>query len=164
MYVCACAAALLPPAIVSSPPPPLVCAAQELNTLKLNTSTDVNAWTTLRVDPNYAVLGSRLGKQFGAVRKALSAATPEDVATFQATGKLQVAGHELSGDDLRVQATFKGDTSKYEGDSLFVQGDGITTVVLNVVIDDELRAMVRLVERACTCTTSCAALTHLHCW
>ena len=52
----------------------------------------------------------------------------------------QVAGVTVTAEDINVVRTFKGDSAKYMA---AVSRDGSLTVIMNVVQDDELRAMVR---------------------
>ena len=56
----------------------------------------------------------------------------------------QVAGVTVTAEDINVVRTFKGDSAKYMA---AVSRDGSLTVVMNVLQDDELRAMVRRCPR-----------------
>jgi len=85
----------------------------------------INA-TDLRVRPNLPVLGPRLGKELGALRKALEAGEFEVLAD----GGFRAAGHELTADEVLVEQTSKPGWA--------VASEGGVTVALDTSLDDEL--------------------------
>ena len=85
----------------------------------------VNA-TDLRVRPNLPVLGPRLGKEVGALRKALEAGEFEPLPD----GGFRAAGHELSADEVLVEQASK--------EGWAVASEGGVTVALDTSLDDEL--------------------------
>lgn len=85
----------------------------------------VNA-TELRVRPNLPVLGPRLGKEVGALRKALEAGEFEALPD----GRFRAAGHELSADEVLVEQASK--------EGWAVASEGGVTVALDTSLDDEL--------------------------
>jgi isoleucyl-tRNA synthetase len=82
--------------------------------------------TELRVKPNLPLLGPKLGKELGPVRAALEAGDFEELAA----GRIRVAGHELSSDEVLVERRGK------EGWAV-AAADG-ATVALDTALDPEL--------------------------
>jgi isoleucyl-tRNA synthetase len=80
----------------------------------------------LRVKPNLPKLGPKLGKELGALSKALAAGEFEELER----GRFRAAGHELEPDEVLVERGGR------EGWAV-ASGDGVT-VALDLVLDDEL--------------------------
>jgi isoleucyl-tRNA synthetase len=80
----------------------------------------------LRVKPNLPVLGPKLGKELGAVGKALAAGEFEELSD----GRFRVAGHELGPGEVLVERGGR------EGWAV-ASADGVT-VALDLGLDDEL--------------------------
>ena len=87
--------------------------------------TAINA-TDLRVRPNLPVLGPRLGKELGALRRALEAGEFEVLPN----GGFRAAGHELTADEVLVEQTSK--------EGWAVASEGGVTVALDTSLDDAL--------------------------
>uniref|UniRef100_A0A7S1CCN3 isoleucine--tRNA ligase n=1 Tax=Bicosoecida sp. CB-2014 TaxID=1486930 RepID=A0A7S1CCN3_9STRA len=109
----------------------------ELNALSLTTSTDEARWCSLSAAADNE-LGKTLRKEFKAVKTGVEAMTEDDIRAFMASGSVTVAGHALDRSQVHVLRSFKGDTTKYEALST---DDGLMTVIVNTVEDEELRAM-----------------------
>jgi isoleucyl-tRNA synthetase len=96
--------------------------------------------TELRVKPNLRVLGPKLGKELGPVRKKLEAGEFEELDG----GRLRVDSHELSPDEVIVERRGK--------EGWAVAGEDGVTVALDLAIDPELelegraRDLIRLVN------------------
>jgi isoleucyl-tRNA synthetase len=90
--------------------------------------------TEMRVRPNLPVLGPRLGREVGVVRKALEAGDFRELDD----GSFEVAGHRLESGDVLVQRTEKQGWS--------VVADGRVTVALDTSLDDHLRREGRVYE------------------
>jgi isoleucyl-tRNA synthetase len=88
----------------------------------------------VRVKPNLPVLGPKLGKALGDVRRDLEAGRFEQLSD----GRIAVAGHELGPEEVLVER------SAQEGWSL-AEADGIT-VALSTELDDELRLEGRVLD------------------
>ena len=73
----------------------------------LETCADPLEYATLRAEPQWPVLGRRLGKDMGAVGAAVKALTAEQLSAFEREGSITVAGHELREGDLKVLHDFK---------------------------------------------------------
>ncbi|HEU5405648.1 MAG TPA: DUF5915 domain-containing protein, partial [Gaiellaceae bacterium] len=80
----------------------------------------------LRVKPNLPVLGPKLGRELGVVRKALAAGEFEELPE----GRFRVAGHELGPDEVLVE---RGGREGWA-----VASAGGVTVALDLGLDDEL--------------------------
>ena len=80
----------------------------------------------LRVKPNLPKLGPKLGKELGALSKALAAGEFEELER----GRFRAAGHELEPDEVLVERGGR------EGWAV-ASGDGVT-VALDLGLDDEL--------------------------
>lgn len=86
----------------------------ELNIRAVNTTTEEGGNLTRSAAPDNTILGKRLGKDFRPVGQAIKVLTNEQLIEYESKGQLEVAGHMLSGDDLRVTRTFTGDTENIE--------------------------------------------------
>ena len=82
--------------------------------------------TELRVKPNLPVLGPKLGKELGPVRKKLEAGEFEELDG----GRVRVDGHELSPEEVIVERRGK--------EGWAVAGEDGLTVALDLAIDPEL--------------------------
>ena len=86
----------------------------ELNVRAVTTTTEEGGNLTRSAAPDNTILGKRLGKEFRAVGQAIKTLTNEQLTEYERNGQLEVAGHMLSGDDLKVTRTFTGDTANTE--------------------------------------------------
>ena len=82
--------------------------------------------TELRVKPNLPLLGPKLGKELGPVRKKLEAGEFEELDG----GRVRVDGHELSAEEVIVERRGK--------EGWAVAGEDGLTVALDLAIDPEL--------------------------
>ena len=108
---------------------------EEINVKEIEVVSDVGDLVNYKILPNNRALGPKYGKRFGAVRKALSALNPADVAAqLQENGELtlSVAGEDvvLSADEVIVQTEAKGDDA--------VASERGVTVAVDTVITPEL--------------------------
>lgn len=74
----------------------------ELNIKTINYSTDEDKHIKLYAKPNSRVLGKRFGKEFGKIMGKVKNITSSELKVYEATDKMEVAGHVLSGEDLFV--------------------------------------------------------------
>ena len=110
---------------------------EEVNALELLASSDVSAFCTLRCEPNWALLGKRLGKGMAGVGAAVKAMAAADVAAFESTGSISLAGTVLTKDELTVVRTFKLPPGVDAAD-MDAAGDGDVLVVIDLRSDDSL--------------------------
>jgi isoleucyl-tRNA synthetase len=116
----------------------------ELNVKKLEFVAEAGELVTYRILPNLKLLGPKLGKQLPAVRAAIEAANPAELAAKVRAGEnvvlqlpesSELSGSstvELSAEELLIQ------TQPAEG--LAVAADKVITVGIDVIINDELAA------------------------
>ena len=80
---------------------------EELNVRQLDVCADPMQYATVKAEPNFAVLGKRLGKAMGQVGKAVKGMTKDDIILFQKTGSFSVGEHTLSAEDITVKHEFR---------------------------------------------------------
>ncbi|CAM9582566.1 unnamed protein product [Chrysoparadoxa australica] len=110
--------------------------ASELNTWTVTPSSDESKWCQYTAVANNKTLGKRLGKAFGAVKKAIGTLSNQAIVDFQSRGSaatIDIEGHTLGADDLIVKMEFKGDAEVYEAAN---SDDGKLVVILDVRQDD----------------------------
>lgn len=110
----------------------------EVNVRELAVSTDVAAWATVRAEPNWSALGKRLGKSMASVASAVKALSAADIASYEATGCITVAGAALGEGDLSVVRAFRAEHP--EASDCDAAGDGDVLVVLRLTVDASLAA------------------------
>ena len=123
----------------------------ELNVKRLTVTSDAGELVSYVIKPNLPVLGPKLGKRLGAMRAALAALDPAQVAASVTEGRpvvLTLAGEdeplELAPTDLLVE------TQQREGYA--VEQDRGVVVALDTTLTDELKAeglardLVRLIQ------------------
>ncbi|XP_074499398.1 isoleucine--tRNA ligase, cytoplasmic [Sebastes fasciatus] len=110
---------------------------EELNVRQLTLSTDKDKYgIRLRAEPDHMVLGKRLKGAFKAITASIKELTSEQLEAFQKTGSIQVDGHELHEEDLRLMHTFdqsSGSAAQYEAHS-----DSQVLVLLDVSPDQSM--------------------------
>ncbi|KAJ7379527.1 Isoleucine--tRNA ligase, cytoplasmic [Desmophyllum pertusum] len=110
---------------------------QELNVRKITVSSDKHKFgVQLRAEPDNQVLGRRLKGAFKQVSQAIKDLSDQEIQVFKEKGELVVAGHLLSGTDLKVLYSFNqnGSTpSAYEAHS-----DGEVLILFDVTPDQSL--------------------------
>lgn len=114
-------------------------ALDELNVRTLKIDQNEEAYgVSYRATPNFKALGMRLKKDLPKVQNALKSLTQAQMASFMSSGVLEVAGHELTGDDLQV-TRFLAATSVETGDVLS-HCDSSIVVLLDCTEDAELKS------------------------
>jgi isoleucyl-tRNA synthetase len=86
------------------------------------------------VTADFAVLGKKLRKDLGRVKKALPGVTSDQVRAFQATGKMVLDGIPLGAEDLVVQRGLKDGGDKNQE----FNTDNDVIVLLDMAMDAEL--------------------------
>ena len=71
----------------------------------------------LRAEPDHKTLGARLKGAFKEVTKEIKALNDDQVSGFLRDGCIEVLGHKLAPEDLRVMYTFDGNADRYEAHS-----------------------------------------------
>ena len=107
---------------------------QEVNVkeLQLINAEEASTLIVKQIKPNFKVLGVKLGKDMKAVGAEISAMSSEQIATLEKEGKMNIAGHEITIDDVEIL------TKDIPGWT--VTSEGRITVALDLTVTDELRA------------------------
>ncbi|KAL1538304.1 isoleucine--tRNA ligase [Salvia divinorum] len=110
---------------------------EELNVKSLVPCNDTLKYTTLRAEPDFGVLGKRLGRSMGEVTKAVKAMSTDDILAFEEAGEITINTHVLKLGDVKISREFKppGNAKAEEVDA---KGDGDVLVVLDLRSDESL--------------------------
>ncbi|XP_010525919.1 PREDICTED: isoleucine--tRNA ligase, cytoplasmic [Tarenaya hassleriana] len=110
---------------------------EELNVRSLVTCNDTLKYASLRAEPDFSVLGKRLGKSMGVVAKEVKAMSQQDILTFEKAGEVTIAGHSLKLTDIKVVRDFKRPDGLSEKE-IDAAGDGDVLVILDLRADESL--------------------------
>ncbi|KAK4369720.1 hypothetical protein RND71_009195 [Anisodus tanguticus] len=110
---------------------------EELNIKSLVPCNDTLKYASLRAEPDFSVLGKRLGKSMGAVAKEVKAMSTEDIIAFEKAGEITIASHTLKLSDIKIVRGFKRPDNRKE-DEMDAAGDGDVLVILDLRTDDSL--------------------------
>ena len=107
---------------------------QEVNVkeLQLINAEEASTLIVKQIKPNFKVLGAKLGKDMKTVGAEISAMNSEQIATLEKEGKMSIAGHEITIDDVEIL------TKDIPGWT--VTSEGRITVALDLTVTDELKA------------------------
>jgi len=107
---------------------------QEVNVkeLQLINAEEASTLIVKQIKPNFKVLGAKLGKDMKTVGAEISAMSSEQIATLEKEGKMSIAGHEITINDVEIL------TKDIPGWT--VTSEGRITVALDLTVTDELRA------------------------
>ncbi|KAK6119823.1 hypothetical protein DH2020_046448 [Rehmannia glutinosa] len=110
---------------------------EELNVKSLIPCNDTLKYATLRAEPDFSVLGKRLGKSMGVVAKEVKAMSTEAILAFEKTGEITIATHVLKLSDIKTTREFKP-PGNVKIEDMDAKGDGDVLVVLDLRQDDSL--------------------------
>ncbi|KAL0419491.1 UNVERIFIED_CONTAM: Isoleucine--tRNA ligase, cytoplasmic [Sesamum radiatum] len=110
---------------------------EELNVKSLVPCNDTLKYATLRAEPDFSVLGKRLGKSMGVVAKAVKGMSTEDILAFEKAGEITIASHVLKLSDIKITREFKP-PSNVKAEDMDAKGDGDVLVVLDLRRDESL--------------------------
>lgn len=88
----------------------------------------------LRAEPDHKTLGARLKGAFKDVTMAIKALTDDQLSAFIRSNQIEVLGHSLGPEDLRIMYSFDGSNGKYDAHS-----DNDILVLLDCTPDQVLR-------------------------
>lgn len=110
---------------------------EEMNVKTVTPCNDPMMYASLRAEPNFSVLGKRLGKDMGKVSNEVKKMSQEQILAFEQSGEISFHGHCLKLDDIKVVRQFKrpADVSEKEIDAA---GDGDVLVILDLRADQSL--------------------------
>ncbi|MCD7466072.1 hypothetical protein HAX54_002422, partial [Datura stramonium] len=74
---------------------------EELNIKSLVPCNDTLKYASLRAEPDFSVLGKRLGKSMGVVAKEVKAMSTADIIAFEKVGEITIASHTLKLSDIK---------------------------------------------------------------
>lgn len=113
-------------------------ALDELNVRSIKIDGNEEAYgVSYRATPNFKELGMRLKKDLPKVQAALKTLTQAQLAAFMSSGVLEIAGHQLTGDDLQVTRFLANNSN--DGDVLS-HCDSSIVVLLDCTEDSELKS------------------------
>ncbi|KAL3653307.1 hypothetical protein CASFOL_002988 [Castilleja foliolosa] len=110
---------------------------EELNVKSLVACNDTLKYATLRAEPDFSVLGKRLGKSMMVVAKEVKAMSTKDILAFEKAGEITIGGHVLKVCDIKITREFKAPDGD-NVDDLDAKGDGDVLVVLDLRRDESL--------------------------
>lgn len=110
---------------------------EELNIRSLDPCNDTLKYASLRAEPDFSVLGKRLGKSMGIVAKEVKAMSQESILAFESAGEVVIANQCLKRSDIKVLRDFKRPDGKTETE-IDAAGDGDVLVILDLQHDESL--------------------------
>lgn len=110
---------------------------EELNVRSLVPCNDPLKYASLRAEPDFSVLGKRLGKAMGIVAKEVKSMGQASILAFEKSGEVTLAGHTLKLSDIKVIREFKLPNG-VEKEDVDAAGDGDVLVVLDLRPDETL--------------------------
>ncbi|KAF8118511.1 hypothetical protein N665_0005s0268 [Sinapis alba] len=110
---------------------------EELNVRSLVPCNDTLKYASLKAEPDFSVLGKRLGKSMRLVAKEVKEMSQQDILIFEETGKVTIAGHTLELTDIKIVRLFKRPDGLKDTE-IDANGDGEVLVILDLRPDDSL--------------------------
>ncbi|WJX44971.1 isoleucine--tRNA ligase [Trifolium repens] len=110
---------------------------EELNIRSLVPCNDTLKYASLRAEPDFSILGKRLGKSMGIVAKEVKAMSQEKILAFENSGEVVIANHSLKLSDIKVLRDFKRPDGMAENE-IDAAGDGDVLVILDLHPDESL--------------------------
>ncbi|KAF2300184.1 hypothetical protein GH714_010457 [Hevea brasiliensis] len=98
---------------------------------------DTLKYSSLRAEPEFSVLGKRLGKSMGIVAKEIKAMSQKDILAFEEAGEATIASHTLKLADIKVVREFKRPAGLTEKE-IDAAGDGDVLVIMDLRPDESL--------------------------
>ncbi|KAJ9566498.1 hypothetical protein OSB04_002464 [Centaurea solstitialis] len=110
---------------------------EELNVRSVVPCNDPLMYASLRAEPDFSVLGKRLGKSMRVVAEAVKAMSQEDILSFEKAGEITIATHCLKLTDIKIIRGFKLPDGVTE-EQMDAASDGDVLVVLDLRPDESL--------------------------
>ncbi|MED6179565.1 hypothetical protein PIB30_001857 [Stylosanthes scabra] len=110
---------------------------EELNIRSLVPCNDTLKYASLRAEPDFSILGKRLGKSMGIVAKEVKAMSQESILSFENAGEVVIANHCLKLTDIKILREFKRPDGMTE-EEIDAAGDGDVLVILDLRPDESL--------------------------
>ncbi|KAK3043535.1 hypothetical protein RJ639_002114 [Escallonia herrerae] len=110
---------------------------EELNIKSFVPCNNPLKYASLRAEPDFSVLGKRLGKSMGLVAKEVKAMSQEDILAFEQAGEVTVGTHCLKLTDIKIVREFRRPDDMTE-EEMDAAGDGDVLVILDLRGDEAL--------------------------
>ena len=111
--------------------------SSEVNVQAVTPCSDTARYTALRAEPDWRVLGRKLGKDMGKVGKAIKGMDEAALEAFVAAGTVELEGHVLNTAEIKTVREFKAPAGT-KAEEMDAAGDGDVLVVLDLRMDDSL--------------------------
>lgn len=113
---------------------------EELNVKELILTTDKEKYgVTLKAEPDHKTLGARLKGEFKSIMQAIKQLSDEELQKFVSTKKIQVQGHELGPEDLRLMFSFTGPAAEKFSEQYEAHSEGDILILLDVTPDETMQ-------------------------
>ena len=112
---------------------------EELNVRQLTTCSNPLQYATLRAEPNFAVLGKRIGKAMGILSKTIKNMPEEDILHFKKSGYVTLENHKLTSEDITIKHEFCYPSDDAENVDA-ASGDEDIMVIMELTVDQSLLA------------------------
>ncbi|ESQ46757.1 hypothetical protein EUTSA_v10027624mg [Eutrema salsugineum] len=110
---------------------------EELNVRSLVPCNDTLKYASLKAEPDFSVLGKRLGKSMGLVAKKVKEMPQQDILRFEEAGNVTIAEHKLELTDIKIVRVFKRPDG-LKDEEIDANGDGDVLVILDLRADESL--------------------------
>ncbi|XP_076925325.1 isoleucine--tRNA ligase, cytoplasmic-like [Bidens hawaiensis] len=110
---------------------------EELNVKSVVPCNDPLKYASLRAEPDFSLLGKRLGKSMRVVADAVKAMSQEDILSFEKSGEITIATHCLKLTDIKIVRGFKRPEGVTE-EQMDAASDGDVLVIIDLQRDDSL--------------------------
>ncbi|XP_051141767.1 isoleucine--tRNA ligase, cytoplasmic [Andrographis paniculata] len=110
---------------------------EELNVKSLVPCSDTLKYASLRAEPDFSVLGRKLGKSMGIVAKEVKSMSTDDILAFEKAGEITIASHVLKLSDIKITREFRP-PNNVSLEDIDAKGDGDVLVILDLRRDDSL--------------------------
>lgn len=112
---------------------------EELNIKSVTLSSDKASYgVTLRAEPDHKTLGLRLKGAFKPVMAEIKQLDDKVLTSFLDGEKLNIQGHDIQKEDLRIMYSFSGEKSKELSEKYEADSSGDILVMLDTTPDEEM--------------------------
>jgi len=112
---------------------------EELNIKSVTLSSDKTSYgVTLRAEPDHKTLGLRLKGAFKSVMAEIKQLDDKVLTSFLDGEKLNIQGHDIQKEDLRIMYSFSGEKSKELSEKYEADSSGDILVMLDTTPDEEM--------------------------
>lgn len=113
---------------------------EELNVKKLTVTTDKKKYgVTLRAEPDHKTLGARLKSDFKSVAAAIKELSDAQLQDFVTKGEIEVMGHKLSQQELRLMFSFTGPAAVELSKRYEAHSEENILILLDVTPDESMQ-------------------------